>query len=242
MNKYTIQYNLNGGTNNQSNPTSYNVITNTITLKNPTRKGYTFNGWYSDSAYKTKVTQISKGSTGNKTLYAKWTMNKYTIQYNLNGGTNKQSNPKSYNVTTNTITLKNPTRKGYTFNGWYSQSTYKTKVTQIAKGSTGNKTLYAKWTKVSVAKAKTPTLTNVKGKKLKITYKATTGAKGYQIQYSTKKNFSKATSKNLTGKSTTYTLIKGKTYHVRVRAYKLDSTGSKVYGKWSTVKSKKIVK
>ncbi len=242
MNKYTIQYNLNGGTNNQSNPTSYNVITNTITLKNPTRKGYTFNGWYSDSAYKTKVTQISKGSTGNKTLYAKWTMNKYTIKYNLNGGTNKQSNPKSYNVTTNTITLKNPTRKGYTFNGWYSQSTYKTKVTQIAKGSTGNKTLYAKWTKVSVAKAKTPTLTNVKGKKLKITYKATTGAKGYQIQYSTKKNFSKATSKNLTGKSTTYTLIKGKTYHVRVRAYKLDSTGSKVYGKWSTVKSKKIVK
>ena len=130
----------------------------------------------------------------------------YTITYKLNGGTNNKNNPKSYYG--KKITLKNPTRKGYIFKGWYSNSNYKTKVTNF---STGNKTLYAKWTKVTVAKAKTPTLTNVKGKKLKITYQATTGAKGYQIQYSTNKNFSKSASKNLTGKSATYTLKKGKT-------------------------------
>ncbi|WP_304528311.1 fibronectin type III domain-containing protein, partial [Romboutsia ilealis] len=101
----------------------------------------------------------------------------------------------------------------------------------------------AKWSKVSVNKAKTPTITNVKGKKLKISYKATTGAKGYQIQYSTSKKFSKPTSITKTTKSyTSKALKKNKTYYVRVRAYKLDSTGAKVYGKWSTVKSKKITK
>ena len=234
---YTITYKLNGGTNNKNNPSNY--YGKTIKLANPTRKGYTFSGWYSNSNYETKVTNFS---TGNKTLYAKWTATKYAIKYNMNGGTNNKSNPASYYITSNTITLKKPTRKGYIFSGWYSDSKFKTKVTKIVKGNTGNKTLYAKWIKVTVAKAKTPTLTNVKGKKLKITYKATTGVKGYQIQYSTNKNFSKATSKNLTGTSATYTLKKGKTYYVRVRAYKLDSTGSKVYGSWSTVKNKKITK
>ncbi len=145
--KYTITYNLNGGKNNSSNPTTYTVTTATITLKNPTKTAYTFKGWYSDSGYKTKVTSIAKGSTGNKTLYAKWAAKEYTITYNLNGGKNNSNNPATYKITTATITLKNPTRTGYTFKGWYSDSGYKTKVTSIAKGSTGNKTLYAKWGK-----------------------------------------------------------------------------------------------
>ena len=144
---YTITYKLNGGTNNKSNPKSYTKIDATITLKNPTRKGYTFKGWYSDSKFKKKVTKIAKGSTGNKTLYAKWAKNTYKITYKLNKGKNSAKNPKTYTVTTKTITLKNPTRKGYTFIGWYVDAKYKTKVTKITKGSTGNKTLYAKWKK-----------------------------------------------------------------------------------------------
>ena len=95
---------------------------------------------------------------------------------------------------------------------------------------------------MTVSKAKAPTLTNLSGRKLKITYSATSGAKGYQIQYATNSKFSKATTKTLTGRSATYTLTKGKTYYVRVRAYKIDSTGAKVYGSWSSVKSKKIVR
>ena len=69
---YTITYNLNGGTNSTSNPTEYNVESGNIVLATPTKTGYTFEGWYSDSSYTTKVTQIPGGSTGNKTLYAKW--------------------------------------------------------------------------------------------------------------------------------------------------------------------------
>ena len=144
--KYTITYKLNGGTNNKSNPANYTITAAKITLQKPTRKGYTFEGWFSDSGYKNKSAVINKGSTGNKTFYAKWKINKYTISYVLNGGKAPTGNPTSYYVTTATTKLKNPTRTGYTFAGWYKESTFKNKVTSILKGSAGNLKLYAKWT------------------------------------------------------------------------------------------------
>ena len=70
--KYKITYKLNGGKNAKKNPTAYTYKTSTIKLKNPTRKGYVFKGWYLDKKFKKKVTVINKGSSGNKTLYAKW--------------------------------------------------------------------------------------------------------------------------------------------------------------------------
>ena len=142
---YTIKYNLNGGTNNKSNPASYTKTTATITLKNPARTGYTFKGWYSDSKCTKQVKTIAKGSTGNKTLYAKWEATKYAIAYHLNGGKNNAKNPAGYTVATANITLQNPSKKGYTFKGWYSDSKCTKQVKNIAKGSTGKKTLYAKW-------------------------------------------------------------------------------------------------
>ncbi|MBD5514777.1 MAG: hypothetical protein HDR06_09005 [Lachnospiraceae bacterium] len=69
---YTITYVLNGGTNSGSNPSTYTSETDTIILRSATREGYQFEGWYKDSAYTIRVTQIVKGSTGNITLYAKW--------------------------------------------------------------------------------------------------------------------------------------------------------------------------
>ena len=236
-NTYKLSYQLNGGKNGK-NPSSYTVTSNTITLKSPTRKGYTFKGWYSDSKYKYKVTSIKKGSTGNKTLYAKWSKNTYKLSYQLNGGKNGK-NPSSYTATSNTITLKSPTRKGYTFKGWYSDSKYKYKVTSIKKGSTGNKKLYARWSKLSVGKGKTPTLKNSAKGKLSVKYGKVTYAKGYQITYSTSSKFTKSTTKSLYTSATSKTLsnmkIK-KTYYVKVRAYQTDSLGSKVFGSYSTVR------
>ena len=144
-NKYTIQYVLNKGTAPKGNPAAYYVTTATITLKNPTRKGYTFLGWYKEATFKTKVVSIPKGSVGNLKLYAKWTATKYTIKYNLNGGTNNKTNPVTYTINSAKITFAKPTRKGYTFVGWYTDSKYKNSITVINKGSVGNKTLYAKW-------------------------------------------------------------------------------------------------
>ena len=92
------------------------------------------------------LNKYSKNKSGKEKISA--TVKKiYSVTYKLNGGTNSSKNPESYTVATATVTLKNPTRKGYTFKGWYSDSKFKTKVTKIPKGSKGNKTLYAKWKK-----------------------------------------------------------------------------------------------
>ena len=162
----------------------------------------------------------------------------YTVKYNLNGGTNNTSNPTYYYG--KRITLQNPTRKGYAFAGWYSDSKYKTKITSF---TSGNRTLYAKWSKVTVAKAQTPSLTNIATRKMRVSYKATSGVKGYQIQYATNSKFTGSQTKTTTSRSyVVSSLTKGKRYYVRVRGYKVDSTGNKVYGSWSTVRNIMISK
>ena len=142
---YRITYKLNGGKNTKSNPSTY-AVTSSISLKNPSCKGYSFKGWYSDSRYRTRIKTIKKGTTGNKTLYAKWSKNSYRITYKLNGGKNTKSNPAKYSITSS-VKLKNPSRKGYRFTGWYTDAACKKKVTAIKKGTTGNKTFYAGWRK-----------------------------------------------------------------------------------------------
>jgi len=224
--RYTINYVGLGADAVNSNPADYEY-TDAITLVNPTREGFTFQGWYADSKYKTKASPIAKYSRGTKTFYAKWKMHKYTIKfnanggkgtvkqmncngcqeytlrankfkkkgytfdgwstskngalayanqytgknfskkdggkvtlyarwkpiqytitYNLNGGTNNEintNNYSSYYVYTKTFKFKKPVRAGYTFKGWYTNAKCTKKITGIKKGTTGNKTLYAKW-------------------------------------------------------------------------------------------------
>ena len=144
---YTITYELDGGTNAPENPAGYNVETETITLKAPVKTGYTFGGWYKAEDFTgNAVTEIAQGSTGNITLYAKWKLESYTITYELDGGTNASENPASYNVETETITLKDPTKDGFAFTGWFESPDFSTtKVKEITQGSTGDKTLYARW-------------------------------------------------------------------------------------------------
>ena len=143
---YTITYELNGGTNAPENPESYNVESETIILKDPVKTGYTFEGWYKDVEFTDKIAEITQGSNGNITLYAKWELESYTITYELDGGTNAPENPASYNVETETITLKDPVKPGYTFGGWYIAEDFTgNAVTEIPQGSTGNITFYAKW-------------------------------------------------------------------------------------------------
>lgn len=205
---------------------------------NPTRTGYTFEGWFRDSACQTAWVFSGDRVEGNTTLYAKWTPVSYKITYNLNKGKNSKSNPASYKITSKTITLKKPTRKGYIFKGWYSDSKFKIKVTKITAGSIGNQKLYAKWAKVTAPKkTKISKLQNKKGKKLAVTIKKVSGAEGYQVRYSTKSSMKSAKTVTVTKTSATISkLTKGKTYYVQVRAYKKDSTRAKVSGSWSSTK------
>ena len=107
---YSISYNLQGGS-VSGNPSTYTIETNTFTLKNPTRTGYTFTGWTGSSSGKT--ISVPKGTTGNLSFTANWTPINYNITYDLDGGS-VSGNPSTYTIETNTFTLKNPTRTGYT--------------------------------------------------------------------------------------------------------------------------------
>lgn len=147
---YQISYELDGATNFDNAPASYTVETADITLGTPTKASYTFDGWYSEATFTNKMTRIASGSTGDSTLYAKWTATPYTITYHLDGGTNYAGALTSYNVETPTITLGTPTRPHYVFDGWYEEAAFNTKVTSIEKGSTGPLQLYAKWHKVRI--------------------------------------------------------------------------------------------
>jgi len=142
--EYTITYHLNGGENHVDNPTSYTVITDTITLNNPIREGYLFKGWYVDPEFKSQKYTIEKYSSGNIELYAKWNPCVYSIEYYTNGE-NSSNNPTEYTIETDTIILENPTRKGYEFKGWFLEQEFENQITQIEKGSMGDIALYAKW-------------------------------------------------------------------------------------------------
>jgi uncharacterized repeat protein (TIGR02543 family) len=115
VNQYTITFNTNGGdiistqTHNFGSP---------LVIPTPTRVGHAFGGWFIDS----NLTQSYSGSetmpAENLTLYAKWTINQYTISFVSNGGSTIQ--PITLNFGESVIAPADPTREGYTFNGWYS--------------------------------------------------------------------------------------------------------------------------
>lgn len=219
---YTITCNLNGGSVSSANRTEYTVESESFTLNNPTKPGYTFSGWTGTNlSDKTYTVSISTGYTGNlsftanydanlnsllfnanggigetsemlietdKTvklntctfsrkgydfvgwatsqngekvfsdgqnytmgvnseyvLYAVWKIKTYTIEYHLNNGT-APSNKQSYTVETESFTLENPLRNGYTFIGWSGTDIVgKSTAVSIEKGSIGNKSFTANW-------------------------------------------------------------------------------------------------
>ena len=146
---YKITFKSNGGKGSMSKQSMAKGVSTAISKNKFSKKYYTFTGWNTKAngkgkSYKNKA-KIKL--TKNITLYAQWKLTKYKITYKLNGGKNAKKNPTAYTYKTSTIKLKNPTRKGYVFKGWYLDKKFKKKVTVINKGSSGNKTLYAKWKK-----------------------------------------------------------------------------------------------
>lgn len=145
--EFSITYELNDGENNIANPSKYN-LGEEVTLANPSKDNYDFVGWYtkSDFAESAKVTKV--GIYGDKTVYAKYTPKNYTISYTLNDGVVSAANPTTYNVETETFTLNNPTKDGYTFKGWSGTDLTgdENKTVTISKGSTGDRSYTANFT------------------------------------------------------------------------------------------------
>lgn len=146
---YKITFKGNGGKGSMSKQSMAKGVSTAISKNKFSKKYYTFAGWKTKAKGKGKSYKNKQKIklTKNITLYAQWKLTKYKITYKLNGGKNAKKNPTAYTYKTSTIKLKNPTRKGYVFKGWYLDKKFKKKVTVINKGSSGNKTLYAKWKK-----------------------------------------------------------------------------------------------
>ena len=152
---YTVTFNSNGG----STVTSQSVRSGNKVTKpaDPTKEGYTFDGWYTTNSLTTEF-DFNTAIYSSRTLYAKWTENTtptptvttYQITYDLDGGTVAKANPTSYTKDTATFTLNNPTKSGYTFEGWVGTGLSEaTKTVTIVKGSTGNRVYKATWEKNS---------------------------------------------------------------------------------------------
>ncbi len=132
---YTVTFDSDGG----SSVEAQNIESGKTADKptDPTKAGYDFGGWYNGAS----VFDFTKPVTEKITLKAKWTLHTFTITYNLDGGTNNSENPATYTIE-DEITLKNGEKTGRMFSGWFNENT---KVTKIAKGTTGDLTLTAKW-------------------------------------------------------------------------------------------------
>lgn len=146
----SIKYKLNGGESTSSNKNKY-IVGNKQKLLTPSKNGYIFEGWYTSKYYKsgTKVTDTSQLNAKNITLYAKYNKVYHTVKYVLNNGKNSSKNLSNF-YKCQDFKLKEPERKGYKFEGWYTTSNFKwgTKVTNINQlGKIKEVILYAKWSK-----------------------------------------------------------------------------------------------
>ncbi|MDY0210714.1 MAG: InlB B-repeat-containing protein [Acholeplasma sp.] len=112
-----------------------------------TKEGYTFVSWHTEASL-SDDSIVKETIESSVTLYAKWSINAYGINYHLNDGINASDNPVSYTIE-DTISLKNPTREGYAFSGWYLEESFSNLITSIPKGSKQAIDLYAKWTELT---------------------------------------------------------------------------------------------
>ena len=145
-NEYTITYNNTEGWNfSSANPTTYNVETDTFTLTNPTKTGYIFIGWTGSNGTTPGNVTISKGTIGNLIYNVNGTAKTPTVTFKPNGGTVNQTN-KTVTYDSTYGDLPTPIRTGYTFKGWFKESTFEHEVTSATKvENENNHDLYAKW-------------------------------------------------------------------------------------------------
>lgn len=181
--KYKITYVMNGGTNSKKNPKSYTVTTKTFSLASPSKKGYVFKGWYTDNKYKKSIKTITRGSCGNKTLYAKWGAVEYTIKFNPGGATSgKMSNISAKYDKYYTLPANKYKKTGFQFLYWQGSVNGKTQrfdnLAKVSNLTTKNKavvTLTACWKAVPLSNSsegKTVTIVNPDGSKAGFSYNA----------------------------------------------------------------------
>lgn len=150
LDAFNINYETFGGANPEENKTMYTIETETFSFKSPTKDGFDFENWYynyEDGVYSNKATQITKGTTGDKTLYAKWNKKKYIITYLAGNDAHGTVDPDTLNHDS-TITLKNAgdfVRKGYQQTAWVTEKAAQTFDFGAEYSINASITLYPTW-------------------------------------------------------------------------------------------------
>ena len=163
---YTITFNTNGGSDQDA--LRYTIETETFKLPTRTTKaGYTLVGWYIDEDLTKSYGEVVKGTHGDFTLYAKWELAQYTIEYELYGhGNNPPDAVTCYNIEKE-VKLPTPQRDNFTFVGWHKDDLLKDQALMIIPaGTTGNLKLYAEWTmgnSVQITRPENGTITVMSG-------------------------------------------------------------------------------
>ncbi len=225
--EYDITYMLDGGINNVLNPAVYNITTPKTELKSPSKEGYNFEGWYEDSGFINKVTEISGVDCEDKVLYAKWKKNTSNKEHSYPGTSPGSTTGNNYTGTSNGVNLIPRAGKK-------KESGTETPAYTSVSDTVG--------TFIKPAKIKKLKVKRFKKNGINVRFSKVAGVSAYEIKYGINKKFKKAKSKiirknNLNIKS----LKKKKVYYVKVRAFKFHE-GRKVYGSWSSVKRIKVGK
>ncbi len=228
--EYSISYDLDGGTVDEANPTTYDVDSEAITLHNPTKEDYVFAGWSGTGITGLVGTvTIPTGSTGNRSYTANWNVATVTVTFNTQGGT--AVSPVIANFNTIIAAPTPPIRSGYAFQGWYKEASCTNAWNFATDKVTTDITLYAMWASTTpvAVKAVSASYTSVK-----VTWNAVPGASGYQVYSATSSAGPWALKGTVTTPSFSNTgLVTGKTYYYKVRSY----NAAKVYSAYSSVVS-----
>ena len=150
INSYKVSFDSNGGSSVAAQSVNYNTAASKPA--DPSKTGFTFAGWFTDKDGKNAYDFSSK-VTGDITLYAKWNINSYTVSFDSNGGSSVAAQSVNYNTTASKPA--DPSRKGYTFAGWFTGKDCKTAY-DFNSNVTGDITLYAKWNKIPDQSSNTP--------------------------------------------------------------------------------------
>ncbi len=137
---YLVEFNSNDGSEVESQNVAYNDYVMVPTP--PIKTGWTFAGWFTDEELNNKFEFTTK-VTGKLTLFAKWMIDTYLVEFNSNGGSEVESQNVAYNDYVMVPTP--PTKTGWTFAGWFTDEELNNKF-EFTKKVTGKLTLYAKWT------------------------------------------------------------------------------------------------
>jgi uncharacterized repeat protein (TIGR02543 family) len=213
INQYTVDFDSQGGSSVTSKVANFST---SITEPDvPSRTGYSFAGWYQEPSCINNWIFETDTVIGNTTLYARWTINQYTVVFNSQGGSSVASKVTNYNTVITAPTA--PTRSGYLFVGWYKESGCVNAWGYATDKVTGNTTLYARWLQ-SPAASLTAVSAGYEGILLK--WAATTGANGYEVYRSTSSAGTYVQVATVSSNSFTHGgLSTNTTYYYKIRAF-----------------------